>query len=383
VFQLPWTEKTVPNFTLEVNNTCNVACKTCYKRFDGTTKPLSQIEEELDFISSRRHLQTVSIAGGEPTLHPELPAIVKLIRSRGFKATLITNGVAVDRPLLQRLQQAGLNMVMFHIDSRQQRPDLPREATPAQVQALRDEKVELAGALGVDAGLSVVVSRENFDELLPLVTYVLARKEISYLLVTHALALDWFVETAGTYRRDREQGEAELASNQGFQRRTTNEEVRELLRERFGIEPLSYLPSATVNGLRRQLQWFNYSVPVVYRADGSYRLFPVRAGLADLWVLKAYAKLAGRYAYYTRQDGALMAAQFLINGLLSRRPKETAQFLAELAHQGASLRGKRFAFDNGHFLTEAGQVACMDHCPNPTVKNGRIVPVCLADHQEA
>lgn len=368
MFQIPWSEQTLPHFVLEVNQVCNIRCKTCYKRFTGETKSLAQIEDELDLIASRRRIQTVSIMGGEPTLHPELPAVVRAVCARNLKATLVTNGLVVDLPMLEALKAAGLDMVMFHIDTLQKRGDLPEGAGQEQVEALRTEKVQLAAAAGLDAGLSFVVGRENFGELLPLVRYVLERPEVSFLLVTHSLAVDRFVAAARA---------GETFDVNG---RTSNDEVYALLSAELGLEPFGYLPSAKIDGQpRRKLQWINYFVPVIYR-DGGHRIFQTVSGRPDEVVLRLYRAVAGRYVFYTRQDRTLMAAQLLLNGILSLRARETLAFLAELRRPGSVLRGKRFAFDNGHFLTPAGEVACMEHCPNPTVRDGRIVPVCLADH---
>jgi hypothetical protein len=380
MFEIPWTEADLPHFILEVNDRCNITCRTCFKRLSGTTKSLAEIERDLDVVMGRRRVQTVSIAGGEPTLHPDLAAIVTMVHRRGLRSALITNGVVVDADLLGRLQGAGLDMVMFHVDTRQERPDLPRRASVRDVEQLRGRLLDLAAAAGLDAGLSFVVGRDNLDQLEPLVDFVLRRPEASYLLVTHALDVGWFVRTAATLRDDGAAGAAALGRDRRYQERTDNDEVEARLRAAFGLEPFAYLPATEIPGQpRRTLQWMNYFVPVVYHGR-EHHVFAPRTGALDRLVLQLYRRLAGRYVFYTRQDGALMALQLVLNALTSGRLLEAGRFLARLRRPGALLRGKRFAFDNGHFLTPAGEVACMEHCPNPTVRDGAIVPYCLADH---
>jgi hypothetical protein len=48
--------------------------------------------------------------------------------------------------------------------------------------------------------------------------------------------------------------------------------------------------------------------------------------------------------------------------------------------QPARLRGKRLVFENAPVITAEGRINCCDACPNATVRDGRVVPVCLADH---
>ena len=123
---MPWTSSSCPHFLLEINQKCNIPCKGCYKNIDGSSKPLGQILSELDIAMSRRRVQTVSIAGGEPTLHPQLCEIVGHVHRRSLKVVLVTNGLLLGRSLLDGIKRAGLDMAMLHIDEDQNRPDLPK-----------------------------------------------------------------------------------------------------------------------------------------------------------------------------------------------------------------------------------------------------------------
>ena len=354
MFQIPTTESTIPPLMLEINQECNITCATCYQKFDGTSRSLPDLRGDLDLIQRQRRLQTVSIGGGEPTLHPRLPDIVAEIHRRDLKSALITNGVLVDRPMLRELKRAGLDMVMFHIDGLQRRPDLPARASDAQLTALRDDKVEAAGAEGVDAGLSFMLSRRNIDDLVPLIEYVLGKEQISTLLVTHSTSVDFFVSTAALARRDRRAATDAMKTDKRFTGRTTNDEVYELLREALDLEPFGYMPAREVDGRElNRLQWINYFVPVAY-SNGSHRLHRTVAGRGDLMVLQLYWALAGRYLFSPRPAHGLMVAQLLLNGVLSRRLRETVGFLRAARRDGARIKGKRIAFDAGHHLTGDG-----------------------------
>ena len=64
-------------------------------------------EELMAFLKSRLgRLQGVCVSGGEPTLHPELPGLMKRIKSLGFQIKLDTNGTNPE--MLKRLIADGL-----------------------------------------------------------------------------------------------------------------------------------------------------------------------------------------------------------------------------------------------------------------------------------
>ena len=75
---------------------CNFRCPFCHNgglALGGDSDGIMSVEELLAFLDSRRgRLQAVCISGGEPTLHPDLPALIGEIRSRGFEVKLDTNG---------------------------------------------------------------------------------------------------------------------------------------------------------------------------------------------------------------------------------------------------------------------------------------------------
>src|SRR5512135_659894 len=137
MIRFPWTVRTAPNLLLEITSACNVLCRGCYKLKGAGIKPMEEIKRDLDTGLRLRRAQTVSIAGAEPTLHPQLAQIVAQVRERGLRAALLTNGVLLTDRLLADLKAAGLDVVMAHIDEGQQRPDLPAGAALEDVNALR------------------------------------------------------------------------------------------------------------------------------------------------------------------------------------------------------------------------------------------------------
>ena len=75
---------------------CNLRCPFCHNAslvLPGRQPTLMSQDEFLDFLAGRKgKLEGVCITGGEPTLHRELPELLKAVRDLGFSVKLDTNG---------------------------------------------------------------------------------------------------------------------------------------------------------------------------------------------------------------------------------------------------------------------------------------------------
>ena len=96
---------------------CNLDCAYC-NEYDRTSEPvpldsmLARIDRLADLGAA-----IITLSGGEPTLHPDLDAIISRIRERGAIATLITNGLLLTPKRIQRLNRAGLDYLQISIDN--------------------------------------------------------------------------------------------------------------------------------------------------------------------------------------------------------------------------------------------------------------------------
>ena len=76
-------------------NGCNFRCPYCHNAelLEGDIEPVMSVAELLAFLKKRQGiLEGVCITGGEPTLHPELPQLLRSIRALGYGVKLDTNG---------------------------------------------------------------------------------------------------------------------------------------------------------------------------------------------------------------------------------------------------------------------------------------------------
>ena len=150
---------------LRVNGHCNMSCAFCF--IDRTVPDVATdvLLRAIDDLS-RGQLDHLVLSGGEPTLHPDLPALVARAKERGFRVVEVqTNGVrAADLPYARALVEAGLNKVTVSLHS----------VDPA----VSDEITRLPGAfgktiralhhfraLGIATQVAHVITKRNFADL--------------------------------------------------------------------------------------------------------------------------------------------------------------------------------------------------------------------------
>lgn len=78
---------------INITNKCNLSCPHCYinSNKNGTHMSLSDFRLALDQCKKAGVLQ-IALGGGEPTLHPDFPTIIKETRKAGIVPNLTTNG---------------------------------------------------------------------------------------------------------------------------------------------------------------------------------------------------------------------------------------------------------------------------------------------------
>lgn len=96
---------------------CNLACTYC-NEFDKDSPPVPTAEM-LRRIDKLGDLGTsiITFSGGEPTLHPDLDALIQRARERDAIATIITNGYLLTPERIRRLNAAGLDYLQISIDN--------------------------------------------------------------------------------------------------------------------------------------------------------------------------------------------------------------------------------------------------------------------------
>lgn len=169
------TGSTAPRVTggrleIRVTEKCNEECPFC-NTDDSAENVITDPARVIDAIHQARDLGAwqVVFTGGEPTVRRDLPRWVALAKGLGLRVWVQTNGVNPgDRTYWERFRDPGGNvflpdalLVSFHTRF----PDKVGEITG--VPGTLDRKiatVQTALELGIDVGLSYVVSTLNLEE---------------------------------------------------------------------------------------------------------------------------------------------------------------------------------------------------------------------------
>ncbi len=114
---------------------CNNACPHCYNepdRFPMPSLSLTDWQRVLDKLATIG-VPHIILTGGEPTLHPDLPAIIRYADALGLIVGMNTNGRRLaSMSTMMTLAEAGLNHVQITLES--------------HVAAVHDGMVDVAGA---------------------------------------------------------------------------------------------------------------------------------------------------------------------------------------------------------------------------------------------
>jgi MoaA/NifB/PqqE/SkfB family radical SAM enzyme len=152
-----------------VTDRCQLDCQHCLR--DPAQKPsdlpVSLVERVLDQASRLHRARHASLTGGEPTLHPELAAIVDAIVDRGFDWHLVTNGARFERFLAmldaRPLRRERLTGVNFSVDG-------AREETHDRIRGAGSFRevlsaVTRAHVRKIPFSMNLTVNAYNVDEL--------------------------------------------------------------------------------------------------------------------------------------------------------------------------------------------------------------------------
>lgn len=369
---LPWTLNDVPHAVLDILRGCNIRCPDCFNTRPARIKPLQEVEAELDGLMKLRKLHSVSIVGGEITLHPELVQIVRMVKSRGLYVELFSNGVDLTPGLLQQLKAVGASVVFCHIEKGQKRPDLPVEATDADLHRLRTEKMAMIAEQSMDAGLALTLYPDHLEELENAVTFMLQSPDASYMLVTLWRESGSMSHLSGDIAAGLHSGASPSEARRDV---LTNREMEKFMLEHYGFEPFGYVGS---NLDAADPRWLSYLVASTHSASSTIHR-NIRPTFFEKLFLKLRRTLSGRYPFYQPQNQFQHAMHMALNGLAGGG-LDNLKFLHQWMVNGGKLSNKRILFQCPAEIDSQGNVIFCVSCPDAVIQNGALVPLCLSDY---
>jgi MoaA/NifB/PqqE/SkfB family radical SAM enzyme len=154
-----------------LTNACNANCGFC--NFAREKLPKSHwrsVERQGAFdaidILFRHGIRYLVLTGGEPTLHPDVTAIIQRAAHKMMKVMLVTNGGLLKPHRIREFADAGLSSFVISVDAASAEVHERNRGLPGVCQRIRVANQEIV-RLGLHATASVTMSRLVDYERLP------------------------------------------------------------------------------------------------------------------------------------------------------------------------------------------------------------------------
>jgi MoaA/NifB/PqqE/SkfB family radical SAM enzyme len=189
-FAVSFLRNRLVHVNLQVLYRCNYCCAICdFWKPAWLHKP-SLTAAQAEIISEKLNRlgpQIISIGGGEPMLHPELPAIVRALARHHFPV-MITNGSRATPELARELFAAGMVEISVSVDYADSRKhDAQRGVAGAHARAIMALEILQANRTRPEQRVNMisVIMDDNLAEVEPLLD--LCRKlGITYLVTLYS-----------------------------------------------------------------------------------------------------------------------------------------------------------------------------------------------------
>jgi|SRR5690554_937568 len=377
-YRLPWNLTDNSISWLEPTAACNLACDGCYRKNEKNShKSLSVVKEELDVFTRLRNCDGVSIAGGDPLMHPDIIEIVKEVKKRNLKPIINTNGLSLTKELLHELKKAGVFGFTFHIDSKQGRPGW-RDKNELELNELRLHYAKmLAEEGGISCSFNSTVYEDTMQYIPGMIKWAQEHIDIVQVMVFilyRAVNNDLVDFYLGPKKIDM----SKLVYNEETTERTDikAEEIVELIRKEVDPE---FDPCAYLNGSEKpdSFKWL-----LTGRLGTREKIYGYVGSKAMEIVQTFYHLFNNKYLAYARPKDAGMGRSMLLLSPFDKKLKKTffnyysnpLNFFRKLYYQSIMI------IQPVDFLEDGRQNMC-DGCPDITVWNGKLVWSCRMEEQ--
>ena len=144
---------------------CNLSCKHCYinpPQHGTATLPLMTVLKWLKLFARPSQETNLILLGGEPTMHPDITAIIRAAKSMRYAVTVDSNGF-LFHDLLDRVRPSELDFLSFSLDGPDAAVNDPIRGD--NVFQVCTENLKRAVQLGFHTSLIYTVSALNIDHL--------------------------------------------------------------------------------------------------------------------------------------------------------------------------------------------------------------------------
>jgi hypothetical protein len=371
--KMPWKGRSVPHGTLDIIRQCNIECQGCYNAHPGFTKSFDEVKHDLNDLMSHRKLDIVTLAGGEVTLHPDLPDIVRHVKTKGLGAAIITNGVLLDEARVRQLRDCGIDLILLHIQRDQRRSDLPADASLDDVERLRAEKLSLVGENEIETGICHIIYRNRMDECQRVLAQFCESRWARFALMT--LFSDF--GKLGTLEGNLDTGFRQVSPGKASQTEL-EPEAKEVIRifSDFGLDPFAYVGASDGSEGER---WLIYFLLSVFKKSGDTSHHGMSSSLLERAVMQLGKVIPAGSRFMLTPSRAALLTHLLLNAIAGGRFRENLSFMSKALAKDTSCHDKHILLQRAPECTEDGAVVFCDGCPDATIRNGELLPHCLVD----
>lgn len=381
MYRLPWSMNDNPIGWLEITDRCNIYCKGCYRQQLVGHFPIEQIKDDILFLKEYRNCDNISIAGGEPLVHPQILEIVSFIREHGMKPLILTNGVRLNNNIgfLRELKAAGAFGFTFHIDSAQRRPGWfgKSEVELCELRQQYAEMVAEVGGLFVSFGCTIYYS--NLHEIPRLVKWANDNIDIvnGLVFITYrgAPETDDIQFTVGD-KKVEAQAELSYGYADAEEIDITSRDVYKVIQDSYD----HYETAVYLGGTQRHdaIKWL-----IGLQVGTKGKMYGSVGSKATELVEAAYHFFAGRYLAYTPSKRlpkvAMLAASLFDKGLRKTQAGFWRDVLRDPRRLFAPLYIQSIGIVQAPDIMEDGRTDMCDSCPDMVVWDGKLVHSCRLD----
>jgi MoaA/NifB/PqqE/SkfB family radical SAM enzyme len=384
LYRLPYSMNDNPIGWIEATDICNIKCKGCYRLIIGEGhKPTEKIKEEILFLRKWRNCDNITLAGGEPVLHPDILEIVSFITSLKIKTVILTNGYALNDQMLKDFKEVGLLGWSFHIDITQTRPEFQKLKIKSEkdLNDLRLKYARMIKKYGFYSHFGITVTAENLKEVPDFIQWA-----VNNIMLVNAISLIIYrgmpvMPGVEYFARDKKVDIK--VGNLGYtvdpeeykQIYIKSQDVYAIIKERFpDYEAMGYL-GGTIDHTSFKWLWGTLFANTRGKTFGAMSKRTLELAQA------VYHYTHGTYLVYPkRRIGKSIFIMSLIDPLVRKALWNYLKYcLSNPARFFYPMKSLGIGMVQAPDMREDGQIDMCDDCPDMCVFEGRLVNSCRLD----
>lgn len=167
---------------INVTERCNYDCPICFSESGNGREDMSldALDKLLPKVESG-HVPNIVFVGGEPTIVPELPQMIRMVVDKGYIPRLVTNGSRLLKTgYLESLYQAGLRWIVLQFDGFSD--EIHQKLRRRDLLQMKPRVIKAVNQAGIRLQFATMVKRDtNLDQVGPIVRYALNSREVFWV----------------------------------------------------------------------------------------------------------------------------------------------------------------------------------------------------------